>query len=234
MELRSSITPPYSPSKKPRSWKGKLIVAGLLILAIAAAGSFAFLWTEERNTTTRLRTELAKSQQNNTANPKDNALNTLTKTDKNFVEYSNKEGKYSLRYPSDWVIAGSPELCNKGLLLLGADEKSVGKCATGNFGQMSISSAEGDLTEQAKLSKADYSNLATASTTVNGVKKIKQAGTASGQEGAGSYKDGTKVIKYLFFENGRTYSATYVQTGDYPDVQNEFEKMIEQSLKFSS
>src|SRR5690606_32657518 len=74
---------------------------------------------------------------------------------KNWTSFSTAEGKYSLKYPSTWVKADNLEMCNPGLLLLGASAESVGKCATESFGEVSISSDEGNSLAERRLS-AEY------------------------------------------------------------------------------
>lgn len=150
-----------------------------------------------------------------------------------WTSYSNKEGKYSLKYPSNWVKASNPEACTEGTFLLGPTESSVGKCATDGGGQMmfysfSVESGPMGLTDEY------YDDIKTESVTVNGVKGERQSGTYTYEgEGIGPEK-GTKAIEYIFKTNGLIYKAVYSQQPSFPDVQKEFDLIVTKTLKFSA
>ena len=50
--------------------------------------------------------------------------------------FTSAEGKYSLRYPSDWATASNQDACEGGILLLGPTPDTVGKCNSDGVGQM--------------------------------------------------------------------------------------------------
>lgn len=164
-----------------------------------------------------------------------------------WVAYSSKEGQYSLKYPKTWVTFAEPKLCTEGLLLLGADSKSVGTCGSENFGQISIVSTSGDSQKDSELSTATsgigdlgFKDIVTTSVTLNGVKGEKQTGTSTGADiqGPPTLPKDTKVTKYIFYTNNRTYVAKYV-SGDYnskayPDAMSDFDTMVTKTLKFSA
>ena len=153
-----------------------------------------------------------------------------------WVAYSSTEGKYSLKYPKTWAAATNPESCSPGILLLGGNAGSVGKCATESFGQISVVSTDGDSVNDQKLSTG-YKDVTSENVTVNNVAGTKMSGTASGQSGdeiSAGMPDGTKVVKYIFYTNGKTYTATYIQMNTYPDVLSDFNLLVTKTLKFEA
>ncbi len=212
------------------------LIEGLLILLIIGilAGVGWFVWQSKKNTDKNLN---SAAQTEIKAGSSKKATATVEKDPTaDWVAYSNKEGSFSLKHPKTWVKASNPELCNPGLLLIGADENSVGKCATESFGQMSVSSAEGNYTAEQALASG-YTDVTQETVTVEGVSGTKYSGSASGQmlgEGPGGLADGTKVTKYVFYTNSRTYTATYIKASSYPDALSDFNLMVTKTLKFSS
>jgi hypothetical protein len=165
--------------------------------------------------------------------------NPPAKTDPLFdwLAYSSKTGKYSLKYPPSWATA-SKEGCDvdDSFILLGGDSKSVGKYCADGGGQMYISSVEGDHRADDTLKTSEWKEIVKTSITVDKVVGERQSGTAFGQEGTGvgELPDGSKQIRYTFYTNGRTYTANYIQTGSYPNVLNDFDLMVTKTLKFSA
>lgn len=153
-----------------------------------------------------------------------------------WVAYSSKEEVYSLKYPKTWTTASNPEFCSPGLLLLGGNAKSVGKCPSEYFGQISVASSDGNSVDDQKLSTG-YKDVTTTNVTVAGVSGIKMVGTVTNQdspEGPGALANGTKVTKYIFFSGGKTYTATYVADDSYTNVLSDFDLMVTETLKFTS
>jgi len=155
----------------------------------------------------------------------------------NWVSYSSKEGQFSLKYPSTWATASSPELCSPGILLLGADSSTVGRCASDGGSHIAVFSNEGDQRTSSELTSANYTDLKSENVTVGGVSGKKQTGIyKTTGEGLGP-SDGDKEVKYTFYANGRTYSIEYfirLHGKDMPDVLNDFNLMVTKTLKFSS
>src|SRR5438876_1797095 len=118
-----------------KSQKGFTALEGLLILAIVGILGFTgwYVWNAHNKTSDTLtnadsaNSSVAKYSKKTTKDPT-----------ADWVAYSNKDGVFSLKYPKTWATASNPSLCSKGILLLGADSKSVGACGSENFGQISI------------------------------------------------------------------------------------------------
>lgn len=160
-----------------------------------------------------------------------------------WTPYSSEKGKFSLRYPNSWVQPEHKDMCNTDLfdraLYIAPDKDSVLRCASEYFGQVSISSVEGDKQSNYDLG-TDYKDVVTKDITINGVKGKRISGTAKPKIGDDAFAplEGTTEIHYVFFTNGITYGARYTQApiGHSPstDVQKEFDLIITKTLKFQS
>jgi hypothetical protein len=161
-----------------------------------------------------------------------------------WIAYSSTGGHFSLKYPDNWVTASNPSACSDGIALFGPDEQSVGKCATENFGQISVVSIEAASVDSSDLSTdPGFKNVKVSTVNVDSVsgKRIQVTaandpggeGDFSVQAGPTAYPVGTKVVEYLFYTNGRAYVATYIQkpTGSR-DVMADFDTMMTMTFKF--
>jgi hypothetical protein len=200
-----------------------LIVVGLS----AGAGVYFFKQqkkddTQPANTTSQTQTDTKPAETKATPDPT-----------ADWVSYTSAEGKFSLKYPKTWVTATNPELCSPGILLLGANSGSVGKCASEGFGQISVTGQPshadcGDLNAEA------WTVNSKETVTVASVTGLKQAATAKAPaDGAGTDPEGTKILNYCFNNNGYTYVANYKQLPSYPDALADFSLMVTKTLKFN-
>lgn len=154
-----------------------------------------------------------------------------------WIVYSSAKGKFSLKYPSTWVTASNPEFCSGDIILLGPNSSSVGKCGSDSFGEIFITSSDGDNRATYDLSSSLYVDITSKDVSVEGVSGQRQTGTSkdtSGSVGIGSVPDGTKAIVYTFFTNNKTYVVEYLQRPSDPDAQSDFELLVTKTLKFSS
>lgn len=216
---------------------GFSVIEAILILIIAALlGGVGWYTYQARNSANKGQQDSSSEQSagEKKSNKSDTSKLIADPTEK-WIAYSSTKGQYNFKYPSTWVIASNLDLCNEGLVLLGANANSVGKCATESFGQVGVSSNEGDTRADYELANG-YINIVKQAVTVNNVVGSRQSGAASGQqggEGIGGLADGTKVVKYIFFTNGRTYTATYIQNATYPDALSDFDLLVTKTLKFT-
>jgi hypothetical protein len=151
--------------------------------------------------------------------------------------YSNEAGDYTFKYPAAWVFAESPEDCSAETVLFAPAAASLGKCATESGGQMQANSAVGDVRSEYQFTEAYYTSKTDEAVTVEGVTGNKLTAIVSGMEGVvevGGWPDDTKIVRYLFFTNGRTYTITYVQQPDYPDALSDFSLLVTGTFRFSS
>ena len=179
----------------------------------------------------------ANSQTDPQKSEKKDSPKTAADPTTDWVTYKNTPGIFALKHPQTWATASAPELCSEQLVLFGGNSASVGKCASEDGGQMSVSSAAGNQDDEYALSAEFYTGISTEVLAVDGIQGSRVIGTAQGQtagEGPGGLPDGTKVVRYIFVANtDRTYIATYVQKSGYPDVLADFDTMITKTLKFS-
>jgi type II secretory pathway pseudopilin PulG len=226
---------------KNRNQSGFSVVEGLLILVIVGiiGATGWYVMQANKNTNDTLNNSglgsIAKSSKKKQTNP---SLAPQAVSEDGWIVYSSKEGKFSLRYPSTWATPSHPESCAPGSLLLGANSSTVGRCGSDSGSQMYVDSSEGDQrAKYVELTSANYPDLKTESVTVDGVTGKKQAGTYKvTAEGLGP-SDGDKEVRYSFYTNGRTYSASYssrLHGVDMPDVLNDFNLMVTKTLKFSA
>jgi hypothetical protein len=160
-------------------------------------------------------------------------------------------GQFSVKYPKGWVQPSNRDLCDADVLArgiyVGPTSEDVLKCATENFGQIGITSTEGDHQIDSDFSQdPGFASVQQKVVTVDGVKGKRVqgiAGASPGGEGdfsqqaqfSGSYADGTLVVKYIFYANNNTYVASYQQskTGLHSqDVLSIFDTMVTKTLKF--
>jgi hypothetical protein len=154
----------------------------------------------------------------------------------NWIAYSSKAGKYSLKYPSTWAtspVTASSCGADDNLLLLGGDANSVGRYCSDGSGEINISSGGHGCFP---LPDDDFANVTHENITTSGVQGYKYTGVAKDNSNFGiSLPVGTKVVLYCFRANGDvTYQAEYNQEPNYPDVLTDFNLMVTKTLQFHS
>src|SRR3990167_6334975 len=208
----------------------------LILIIVALLGGVGWYTYKARNSANKGQQDNSSGQ--NAGEKKSNKTDTsklIADPTEKWIAYSSAEGQYNFKYPPTWVIASNLDWCNPGLVLLGANASSVGKCATESFGQVGVASNEGDTSADNGLGNG-FINVVKRAVTVNNVVGSRQSGAASGQQGGeaiAGLADGTKVVKYIFFTNGRTYTATYTQNATYPDALSDFDLLVTKTLKFT-
>ncbi len=156
-----------------------------------------------------------------------------------WLAYSSPIGKFNLKYPAAWAQPDDPEACGPNFfdraLFLGGNSKAVLVCASEQLGQMMVASLDGDQRNISGL-KADsgYRDIQQKDVTVAGVKgsRITAKTISSQAEAVGGYPNGTLIVRYLFYSNGTTYIASYVQPKPFPDVLADFDLMVTKTLRF--
>jgi hypothetical protein len=154
-----------------------------------------------------------------------------------WASYTSPLGKFSVKYPKSWATATNPDLCanttETGIFMLGADTKSVGKCASEGFGQMTITWRTdrqfcGDLNSDTTTQDSKQT------VTVGGqsATKIEATAKAPGM-GLGADPEGTKSVQYCVVANNTTYIANYAQLSSYPDALSDFNTMVTKTLRFN-
>jgi hypothetical protein len=222
-----------------KNQSGFSAIAALLILVIVGIiGGTGWYVVQANNKATDTldnaglgTTAKAKKKKQTTPTPASQADPTT-----NWTAYSSKAGEFSLKYPSSWVKSNNSQYCDEhGSLLLGPNTQAVGHCQSDNPGQIFVSSNEGNNVTSSELDPGTYPDAAKTVVTVNGVRGERMTGTNNGSGfGLGVQPAGTKEVDYLFYANGRTYRAYYLQLSSYPNVLSDFDLMITKTLKFST
>ncbi len=212
-----------------------LVVVGII------AGTGYFVWRAQNKTSSTL-SNTAKTPIEPQKTPK--KTEPVTDETKDWIAYTSPKGVFYLRYPTTWIQPEHKELCTAELfdrsLYLGPDKNSVLKCVSEFFGQISVSSVEGNKQGEYDLTEKAYKNIEIKPVVVDGVTGKRISGIAKAPAGDEPFAptEGTIEVHYVFFAKGNTYAARYTQVpaGNAPstDVLKDFDLMIVKTLKFSS
>lgn len=219
--------------------KGFTLVEGLLIVLIVALLAFAgyYVWHNQKKKKDDKAASTTSQTTNTSDNNDDNQAPAEVDQTVNWAVYTNNAGKFTLRTPTAWVQGANPQLCAEGTVLLGPTAAAAGRCATdGSAPQIVVSSRPGDVRNSYQLSAPYYTNIQKTPVTIAGVTGEKQTGVAQGQQdgdGIPGLPNGTQVTQYVFYTNGKTYTATYNQLPTYSDVLSDFNLMITKTLQFN-
>jgi len=211
--------------------KGFGIVQVLLLLTVVAiiGGTGYFVYKKNNNTGTipKGTSKVAVIKANDTTST------VVVDPTKDWIAYTNTAAKFSLKYPSSWVVPANTKFCSAELFMVGGDAKSVGTCASENIGQMYVTSSLKTATSDSELKDTDYTDLKSKVVIANGVTGKRQAGTykLTNEFGIGP-EAGDKKVQYLFVSGGREYIAGYNIGVNYPDVLKDFDLMITKTLTF--
>jgi hypothetical protein len=156
----------------------------------------------------------------------------------NWTPYSSPDGKFSVRYPTTWAQTPPQDDCEDGSILdLGPNSQSMQSCDY----QMYVYSQPGNQvatdtpTDDYAAPENWYANVVTAPVAVDGVTGTRSTATTTYNYPGHEFYPGTKLIRYVFYTNGMTYSAEYLQNPEFPqDVSSDFDLMITKTLKFLS
>lgn len=210
---------------------GLIIVVLAVIIAAALIGWYVWQRSEDNGSN---QTNNATQETNPQGSPNSNNRSQdqkVIRSTESWTSYSNPEGKFSVKYPSSWKLPTNFESCPKNVLLLGPTEDTTGICQSDKTSQVKVSSDTGDQLAAQRLHTTDFYDIAESNVKVRGVDGKKYAGVYNVKDDL--LPRGTKLVRYVFYTNDRTYVAEYWQTPDYPDVQEDFDVIIDQTLKFS-
>lgn len=152
--------------------------------------------------------------------------------------FTSEEGKFSLRYPDEWVTASNIEYCEKDTILLGTTADNAGKCQSDAPVLVTVARSASSPEEWLDFSKTgqrdSYTDITKTEVMVGGVTGAKVQGVyvrTNDDSGLGP-RAGAKIINYYFLKDGYTYYATYIQNPTDPDVADNFNLMIMKTLGF--
>lgn len=215
--------------------KGFGIIEGLLIIVVISiiGGAGYYVYQANKATNESLNntgnSETAKQENEKSAETEE------ADPTEGWKEYVSTEGKFSFKYPANWLTADSPELCSEGTVMIAPTKETLGKCASDFGGQVLLSMYTGNETEAFRLRSDQYKNLTETKVEVDGVSGTRQAGVYSPDQepqGMGPVV-GTEEILYVFEVDGNVFSAQYGQRPGFPDVKKEFDLIVTKTLKFN-
>jgi hypothetical protein len=212
-----------------KNQKGMLGVEGVLFLIIIGLIAFIgwYTWHTKQQTNASLNASASKQIAVKAKDPT-----------ADWVKFSSTAGKFSLKYPKEWYLPVNKQLCPADMLMLGGSQDTAGHCASGDVGEVIITSLDGDKTKDYQLNKTDYPDLTLSKVTLNGIQGQKITGTfhqtTSAQSPAvAGLADNTTVVVYAFVTGGKTYVAAYYQKPGAPDISKDFGILVGRTLKFS-
>lgn len=208
--------------------KGFGLLGIILVILILAIIGFAgwYLWQKQDSSSGKSSSTSQKDDKTSDTSPESDPTD-------DWATYANTPGDFSFKHPKSWVFAKNPEWCTETLVLFASEASAVGKCATESFGQMVVMSTEGDVRADSELGEG-FESVVQITTIADGVEGTRQTGTSTSSDDVGALPAGSVVTQYVFFTNGRTYTARYVQAPDYPDARSDFNTLVTKTLKFSA
>jgi hypothetical protein len=193
----------------------QVLLVALVLVAIAAAGYFAYQAKKSSNKEVARPTPTVSSSPTPTSTPEVTA---------DWTAYTSADGRFSLKYPKTWVTGD----CNGAeaiTFFLATVKSDLGHCNSDSVGQMEVMSVAGDKLAESKGDKS------WVRITIGGTD-----GYVSRQTDVGYVNPDYKlavVKEYLFTKNGRTFEIYYMQDTHlgYPDAEKDFTTMAEKTLK---
>jgi hypothetical protein len=136
---------------------------------------------------------------------------------------------FSFKYPPSWSLT----VCDAASILIGPSSGSAGHCNSESIAQIQITVMEGDEVQNALFKPIAYPDLQLTSVKVSGAPGKKQTATLKNEtDSAVGLPNGTKVIGYLLLSKGKTFNFSYSQTPSQANVSNQFEQIVNKTLKF--
>ena len=212
-------------------------IEGLLILIAVAiiGGTGWYVYNANKKANTSYNSASQSSQSTvKFAKRKTAATTTVTPNQSSdptagWATYASASGGFSLKYPKTWVTSESATNCPSGLLMLGANSSSIGRCGTNNFGQMTMTWQPARA--QCGLNSSDWTINSTQNVTVSGVGGLESNATSKTATTSGPA--GTSTVQYCFITKGNMYVANYTELSSYPDVLADFNTMVTKTLNFN-
>ena len=244
---RQHIPPPVSfPAGPPINPKhANRLVFGYLALIIAAAalgGMYVWQHTKVNDADTKVSSlqsqvtslksqvsKLSKAEASASA-----ALSQATDPTANWASYTSQDSKFTLKYPSSWVLENTTGCTSTqdNQFGIGPTSSSAGSCKALTTPEISVlDTAHACL----PLVSAGYT---TTQATVAGLSVKEYSGVSNGTPAETNAIGilGTKYIEYCIpssTDPNLVYKATYIQTPSYPDASTDFNLMITKTLSFN-
>jgi hypothetical protein len=201
----------------------------LVILILVVIGAVGYMvYHNDHKASTASATSTASKSSSPTSSTKTSSTQTSDPT-ANWATYTSSSGGFSLKYPKSWVTTANSTDCPTGLLMLGANDNSIGQCGTNNFGQMTVTWQP--VKAQCGLNDSDWTINSTQNVTVSGVSGLETNATSKTATTSGLA--GTSTIQYCFITKGNMYVADYTELSSYPNVLSDFRTMVTKTLSLN-
>lgn len=149
--------------------------------------------------------------------------------------FTESAGIYEFKHPTSWTFADNPSACSEGTVLFGVNVNSTGKCASDFSGQMAVFVFDGDLRADLVLIPPGYKDTTSADIKISGLDATKHTGVfSSDSEALVGPAGGDKIIRYMIFKNGKTYTINYydLKANNFPDATADLETLVIKTFRF--
>ena len=151
-----------------------------------------------------------------------------------WTAHTSNDGKFSLKYPSSWVLPTDSSDCPNNQFRVGPTSSTASSC---NPNETS-SNAEVTVLDTEHICAALSSNSTTQQVTISGASGKEYTGSSDGSNGdvVAIGPSGDSYIEYCLAspsEPNLVYEATYVQAAGYPNVSSDFNLMVTKTLTFN-
>jgi hypothetical protein len=215
--------------------KGFSAVEGLLVLIVVGiiAGAGWYVWQARNNANSALDTANQTTSSIAKAKPT-KKVEAVTDPTADWTSFTSAAGKYSLKYPKNWVTATNPSSCSEGILLVAPTVETVGKCGSEGFGEIAfVANDPAACTDE--FTSPTYTDIKKEIVVVSTVQGQRQSSVYhdDGGAGLGHLPENSKVIAYCFNTPSKQITANYIQAPGNPDVASDFDLVVRKTLKFN-
>ncbi|HSX47444.1 MAG TPA: hypothetical protein VLF63_01580 [Patescibacteria group bacterium] len=158
----------------------------------------------------------------------------------NWKDYSNQEGSFSLKYPTNWVVASNSKICPSGTfdrsVYLADNTNSLLKCPNQLLSQIQVISLVGDQTKKYIFSADTFSNISQSHLKINNQSAIKETAFTRNALKQPPLPPQSFYERYLIFDGTNTFFAQYIlsPTGKIftkNELKN-FDLLVQRTLTF--
>jgi len=194
----------------------------LLVVVIALAGVGYYVYKAKKNTTSTY-----NSAANASTTTKPAVKTTTTDPTASWKSFTSTAGKFSLKYPSNWVTETS---CLSNQFWAAPTAASLGQCGSSTVSEITVI---GSTTHGCFPLDSTFSNVTSETVTISGVQGTKYSGVVNSAQDASFGPVGTKVEQYCVSTSAVHYTASYNQLAGYPDASSDFNLIVTKMLTFN-
>ncbi len=215
-----------------------LLIAGILVII---GGAVYYVFKANKDVDKALTAHNSIEAKNDKASTSDAKKDEPEKTEStpdptaDWKTFKDPDGVYEFKHPGTWTFAKSPENCNPGTVLFGVNTESTGVCASGFSGQMAVVVFDGDMRSDLALTPPAYEATVSETVKIGGLEAGKYSATfTSSTEPFAGPQPGDKIIRYMTFYRGKTYTINYydLQANNFPDAKADLDTLVTKTFKF--